>query len=989
MKPKFQWSLPNSRILFECRYDYIDSSWPKQLPQNQAADNSPDGLGQVTGEGQFGLQIEWFKDANSIVIDSERFARFRDQSKSTNNGPNNNSNNNEPSSTLSGPSTSTQNVVVEDFFDHSPAAESMATAASGNYELTTELPVSTKKSPRVSSSSARASVTMASTRLALEGLKQEDTGQYTCRVRIPIKDDERPSDITRGRNLSQIYSEGQGTLLVQDQPQAFAGPSPGGGGTSAGEPMDDGHQDGTGTHLWIFHDNGIRVYKLQNDDGQEIELLREINGHSLVSAEVDGNWNQLTLCGGLNPEQVVICEWSDNALYIDVPYDFPPASFRTGQQGSNANGEGHAKVRKYIYVGQPNLNRVIVMDGLKFEIVAIINTEPQPRKLFPFKSNRIHLSKWVRRRLSPMANARWLSAIGQHAHPLEQPTSQLPTSRPPTAALDGGGQASQRRQQKRRQTTREEGPIWGQPVEHEPTAGVGGGATGGRGQARLMAPSKLIQHDIWLLCYGQPLVIDPSGDDRLEDPGKEANVFYPPVDTLAGKSGAGNSTNSSPKMGSSSRRRRSSFGNEAVFDSSTGSVHPFTPRLSHGRPLAWSMTWPGSVTGGLGRREARLRNRKSVQIIQSTFLPHFLRADSANVHRHDENEIHDKAPQVDDEENFRQQQQRRRRETISAAGEFKRLTVLTTHYLFASGATSGAGVVASARKGALQPPFHLKKSPQFDLIQDLIVPPRPYPLELDSGYKVHHAYVTHYDDQRLYRVSMDEHRYDSQIDLQDCDPINLISTAQGLVVVQCRDPIAHNLIGQLVLDELTSSRIEFNAKTRAQESYLSPDHRYLVSIYSDQTVAAPSGVRDAPHQQGKRSASGEQESRRRQSIIYVQLVSVQGLRLLYEIKTSLEISQCSFVWKDGYYAAIFVSINRRDQQSEVLSLRLADSRLELMVRVPGLISASRHKEALNVLPELQIAALSTSQGTYIVDLEENRVTQTLHSHQSLPTLLWV
>lgn len=800
--------------------------------------------------------------------------------------------------------------------------------------------------PKLSQISERASITMASSRLSLENLQFNDSGLYTCRAKVPMNyaqfQNKKPSTISSSDgNALDLLGDDHGTLLVQEKPKA-----------------DKSAEDefSPGACLWMFHDNGISIYRIQNDDGQEMELLREINGHSVVSGEVDGNWNQLTLCGGLNPEQVVICEWSDNALYIDVDSEEKKEILDNKPKKKSS--------RKYIYIGQPNLNRIIVMDGLMFEIVAIINTEPQPRKLHLYKPNKIHLSKWVRRRLSPAANARWMSAIGEHAHSLKStPESELYSNKPLSFI-------SKRHIRSLKRTRQQEG-------KEKISASASQTTTTGSNHKH----SALIQHDIWLLCYGQPMVVDPSGEEpsNIED----SSSFYSEiVDTSTSTTNTLGTTTTSSAMPVTATTNQSSHRTTINGGGGGGGgIHPFTPRLTTGgSPFAWS-SWPN--------KESKLRNRKSVHIIQSTFFPRFLAKTSYEaLHSHNQDDYNEQEGGRGNNDEITRTVTRvgpnsiRRGRNDTVVGMFKRSTVLTTHHVF-------SGLARAKAQRYLN-------SAQFDLIQDLYVPPKPYSLIENGNHKIHYAYVTHYDDQRLFRVSMDDYSYDREIDLQDCDPINLMTTAQGLLVIQCRAPITHNLIGQLVLDQLTSSRIEFNANIRAQESYLSPDHRYLISIYTNSTYSMSSSEfihhnQQQQQQKKRRSINTEQSNKLQhgQSIVYVQLVTISGLKLQYEIKTFLDISQCSFVWKDGYYAAIFVSSNHRDQQSEILSLRLADSRLELMARVPGLISTTRHKDQLIVSSELQLAALSTNQGTYVVDLEDNRVSQSLRHHQAPPTLLWV
>lgn len=795
----------------------------------------------------------------------------------------------------------------------------------------------------ISQTSARSSITMASSRLAIENLKSSDTGSFACTVREVLRDYD---DTGNGReNATSVHGvrdelnvgSNSGTLLVQDQPP-------------------DSMSEHRKKLLWMFNDNGIHIYRLQNDDGSnEMELVKEINGHSQVNSEVDGNWNQLTLCGGLNQEQAVICEWSDNAIYIEVPV-----------LGGGSESSKQA-TRKYVYVGQPNLNRVLVIDGLEFEIVAIINTEPQPRKIFPYKPNKIHLSKWVRRRLSPAANARWLDAIGTHAYPLDETPAN---SRLYSVKTASGSSRSRRSNWERSESNRE-----------------------------LRTSSDklhLIQHDLWLLCYGQPLVLDPSGDEHLDD--------------IYGLKSFDGSDQQPARKTNRSRRL---------------AVQPFQPRLSSGggRPnsFGWPSLWPTSPNAKLSahpslvmiNREAQLRNRKSIHIIQSTFFPKVLANDithGSHQHYNEEQQVSNQSNKIKNETNV---------------AKFKKSTTITTHHVLSSfepkSMESPAGsmfapsfpMLQNQRRGMrnayisrhLTPGSGMEttklrqqmaqQAPQIDLIQNLYIPMEPYPLTREVGpvgkesssskHKIHYAYISNYQEGRLRRVSMDNYRLDKDIELENCDPIDLVVTAQGHLIVQCREPsmnIDGNLIGQLVLDQVTNSRVEFNANVRAHQAYLSPDHRYLISINNGNRIYANSGSNN--------ETESESQERSEQSIVYVQMVTISGLRLQYEIKTSLELSQCSFVWKDGYYAAIIVSINRREKQSEILNLRLADGRLELMSRVPGLTNWPAHREQFLVTPALRIATVSTNQGVFIVDLEDNRVSGSIINHRQTqpPTLLW-
>lgn len=927
----------NSRVSFECQYDFIDTRISTGLdlnfPTPAAADQTPlageqfllstnsngqpeEQMHSIAGNAQFGLHLMWSLESQTEMVANESAIKRRRHS----------------------------GLDADD-------------------EWPLEQP--DKQTKPSLQPDRRYSLSMQSSRLTIENLQRNDSGLHICQVNLPISssmapdtttassnDDSDQAKIGDDKNGSLLRGHAESLLLIADDKveeigAPLAAPQLGDSAQqqSNSKPLTGAADDSKWLDFWMFHDNGISVYRVKQDEGQEMELLKEINGHSLVSAQVDGNWNQLTLCGGLNPEQVVICEWSDDAIYINVDESTVKNRYHQHQQRNQkpqnhyetnfeppkpsldetkrklSSGLKSSKTRTFVYVGQPNLNRLIVLDANRYEIVAIINTEPQPRKLHLYQPNKLHLSKWIRRRLAPVAN-------GQHLHGTlldngsqfkDATQDQLSATIRNINGIDESSHSKASLDDSFGDTTRHSKIGATKPISKQHRRARRNSAAGSA------AWTQALQFDIWILCYGQPLVVDPTGNETPDSP---------PLSL----------SNSQPLQNFTSRR-----------------VQPFTPRLSP--PSDWPLLWPFSLSAQ--DRESRLRNRKSVHIVQTTFFPA-----KFTSHRHRHGETHRHQQDTSDTTNTQISDATAEPDTnlTDPVADFKRSTVITTHHI-------GIGRQASrdlnpehpSDKGMDIDPFR-----PIDLIHDLSVPSKPQALAHDPRHKLHFAYVSHYNERRLFRVSMDEYRYDREIDLQNCDPIHLIQTAQGLVIVQCRSPISHQLTGQLVLDELTSSHIEFNANVRAQDAYLSPDNRYLISFFTNQTASI---------------ASKDNSN----TIVYVQLVTTVGLKFQYEIKTStLDISQCSFVWRDGYYAAIFVSTNRRDHESEILSLRLADGRLELMARVPGIVAThQRHKRQLLVASELRLAALSTNEGTFIIDLEENRVFQSVRHHQSPPTLLWI
>lgn len=952
LEPKSQFSMEKSRVNLDCLYDFIDTRAP-------ASDS------QTRQESQFGAQITW----KGPAIDSTRFK-----------------------------------------------------------------------------------LSMQSSKLSVEPLARNDSGKYTCQVRVPIRSGRRKlfalskqaqaklfvvgPDNNQNNNMS---SSNQNVDLDVDCDENVA----------TDDLQQQQQQQKEPLNLWIFQDSGIKVYKLRQDDGSdgEMELIRQLDGHSMISEQVDGNWNQLTLCGGLSPEQAVICEWSDNAIAIKVPdqdekegqlktiqkssenFDTGPSDlseenkqqFANGQNLQNfqingckkeaqENNNNIAKYRQFIYVGQPNLNRIIVMDARKFEIVSIIQTEPQPRRLHLVKANKPHLSKWIKRRLS-QANQ----------EPKQQPFEQNYEQKDMNNVVLNRNNVKRwllpRRHDKNRlhnDKFQEQKQVVasGQPTTLSNLLNVGQNdaieTTRNRDNNNNMIAA---QFDIWLLCYGQPLMVDPSFGSLVAD---ETSPLIPP--TFAQQQ-----TMQTMQKTMRVARRDLRLGTDI-------NTWPFAwPPFS--RSLERAAATTTTALNGLNEmrnligvdKESRLRNRKSVHIVQSTFFQakpsqkKSIKLDADDNNTQPEWASHELDPESP---NYT-----RPNDAENPIEQFRQSTLISTHRLTISRNLNNNQQQDNDDLSGLFDAPTLTPPAVRDLIQDLTLPERIRALEQNSKYKPHFGYISHYNERRLFRVNLDNYRYEREIDLStttnQCDPIELKQSALGLLIIQCRAAISHKLTGQLILDELTTKPIEFNEQIKAQDSYLSPDHKYLISVYTNQQQQTSNNNNNNNNANANVNGNGKNSANYKHkratvnnnnvtmtpnaddevqhdvinSIIYVQTMTISGAKFQYEIKTStLEISECSFVWKDGYYVAIFVSTNKLDQESEILSLRLADGRLELMARVPGLLDShhrSRHRNQLSIAEQVHLAALSTNQGIFIIDLQENRISQSIQQHQSPPTLLWV
>lgn len=132
----------------------------------------------------------------------------------------------------------------------------------------------------------------------------------------------------------------------------------------------------------------------------------------------------------------------------------------------------------------------------------------------------------------------------------------------------------------------------------------------------------------------------------------------------------------------------------------------------------------------------------------------------------------------------------------------------------------------------------------FDLVHDLFLPDHYESIFHNKDNKrvrmvmqdYPYAYATHWEERSLIKISVNQLEYLHSIHLADCQPIaaSVINRkAGGLVAIQCQTPITHQLNGQLIFDQVTDAILVHNTHLNAHKSYLSPDNRYLVSIYHD------------------------------------------------------------------------------------------------------------------------------------------------------------
>lgn len=145
-------------------------------------------------------------------------------------------------------------------------------------------------------------------------------------------------------------------------------------------------------------------------------------------------------------------------------------------------------------------------------------------------------------------------------------------------------------------------------------------------------------------------------------------------------------------------------------------------------------------------------------------------------------------------------------------------------------------VVRISEENRAQNVIHLQPiDGHFDLVYDLFVP-QPSPLQRQHFYSnSRFAYTSHWDERTIVKIDMDQFKYVKTVNLAECQPVTAVFTDYGFLIIQCQTPVTHELNGQLILDQMTDSIISFNPHIKGHQSFLSPNQRFLVNIYQNES----------------------------------------------------------------------------------------------------------------------------------------------------------
>ncbi|XP_054711167.1 follistatin-related protein 5-like [Uloborus diversus] len=188
----------------------------------------------------------------------------------------------------------------------------------------------------------------------------------------------------------------------------------------------------------------------------------------------------------------------------------------------------------------------------------------------------------------------------------------------------------------------------------------------------------------------------------------------------------------------------------------------------------------------------------------------------------------------------------------------------------------------------------------FDLVSGLFIPPTQ---DLGHGWK--YGYVVHTNQRGMYKLDLQAMKYIKTVDLTpyNCAPASAdFATLGGYAILECREPITDRPTGQVVLDYLTDTVIAHKSALYGRP-HVSPDSRHVVTL-----------------ERGDNSV-----------VIVAQQITENGLRFLFDVKTTLQIGDLAFFpSRTTHSYDLYASSASRE---DLLFVDLADGRVEMITGV--------------------------------------------------------
>lgn len=185
----------------------------------------------------------------------------------------------------------------------------------------------------------------------------------------------------------------------------------------------------------------------------------------------------------------------------------------------------------------------------------------------------------------------------------------------------------------------------------------------------------------------------------------------------------------------------------------------------------------------------------------------------------------------------------------------------------------------------------------FDLVSGLFIPPAQ-----DLGYPWKYGYVVHTNQRGMYKMDLRAMKYIKTVDLTpyNCAPASAdFASLGGFVILECLEPITQRPMGQILLDYLTDTVLSHKTNLFGRPR-VSPDSRHVITLQS-----ANNSV-----------------------VIVAQEVTEQGLRFLFDVKTTLQISDATFFTsRTSHSYDLYASSSTKE---DILLVNLQDGKVEVI-----------------------------------------------------------
>ncbi|EEC08615.1 cell adhesion molecule, putative, partial [Ixodes scapularis] len=188
----------------------------------------------------------------------------------------------------------------------------------------------------------------------------------------------------------------------------------------------------------------------------------------------------------------------------------------------------------------------------------------------------------------------------------------------------------------------------------------------------------------------------------------------------------------------------------------------------------------------------------------------------------------------------------------------------------------------------------------FDLVSGLFIPPSQ-----DLGYPWKYGYVVHTNQRGMYKMDLRAMKYIKTVDLTpyNCAPASAdFASLGGFVILECLEPITQRPMGQILLDYLTDTVLSHKTNLFGRP-HVSPDSKHVITLQSSNNSV----------------------------IIVAQEVTEEGLKFLFDVKTTLQISDVTFFTsRTSHSYDLYASSSNKE---DILLVNLQDGKVEMITGI--------------------------------------------------------